>query len=409
MSILSIDAQKKENKGNALAIGKEARDAKSKNSSVIDSTIGMLYDEEGKFCTFDVVSKATASLTDLEKYSYGSTAGDPKYHDALYRWIFKDYYEDFKNNMHLRCIATPGGSGAICNTFSNYLNEGDKILIPSLMWTNYIQIAKEEHLGHETYELFNEDGKFNLVDLRNKCLKLKEEQNRVLIVINDPCQNPTGYSMSYDEWNGLVDILNEVSSDGTPVVLLYDLAYIDYDKRGFEASRKNMELFKKFNDNVLAILAFSGSKTLGLYGLRIGAQICVAKTLEAAKEFAEANDFSARGKWSMTSVLGQNIITKVFNDYNDEFIKELEYTRKLLIDRANLFLSEAERVGLKHFPYDCGFFVTIPCDNVEEVNKKLKEKGLYIIPLKVGIRLTLSSITLDEVKRAVQILKEVIA
>ena len=43
------------------------------------------------------------------------------------------------------------------------------------------------------------------------------------------------------------------------------------------------------------------------------AQICVAKTLEAAKEFAEANDFSARGKWSMTSVLGQNIITKVFN------------------------------------------------------------------------------------------------
>ena len=38
-------------------------------------------------------------------------------------------------------------------------------------------------------------------------------------------------------------------------------------------------------------------------------------------------------------------------------------------------------------------------DNVEEVNKKLKEKGLYVIPLKVGIRLTLSSITLDEVKR----------
>ena len=409
MSILSIDAQTKENKGNALAIGKEARDAKKLNPNVIDSTIGMLYDEEGKFCTFNVVSKATEALTDIEKYSYGSTAGSAEYHDALYRWIFKDYYQDFKDNMHLRCIATPGGSGAICNTFSNYLNEGDKVLIPSLMWTNYIQIAKEEHLGHETYELFDENGKFNLVDLKEKCLKHKKEQGRVLVVINDPCQNPTGYSMSYDEWNGLVDILNEVSCDNTPVVLLYDMAYIDYDKRGFAESRKNISLFKKFNESVLAILAFSGSKTLGLYGLRIGAQICVAKTVEAANEFMVANDFSARGKWSMTSVLGQNIITKIFNKYNDEFVEELNYTRKLLIDRANLFLSEAEKVGLKHYPYDCGFFVTIPCENVEDVNKKLKEKGLYVIPLKVGIRLTLSSITLDEVKRAVHIIKEVIA
>ena len=41
MSILSIDAQTKENKGNALAIGKEARDAKKLNPNVIDSTIGM--------------------------------------------------------------------------------------------------------------------------------------------------------------------------------------------------------------------------------------------------------------------------------------------------------------------------------------------------------------------------------
>ena len=408
MSILSLDARTKENKGNALAIGKEARDAKRINPKVIDSTIGMLFDEEGKFCTFNVVGKATETLSDLEKYSYGSTAGDPAYHEALYKWIFRQYYEDFKNNLHLRCIATPGGSGAICNTFSNYLNDGDKVLIPSLMWTNYIQIAKEEHLGYETYELFNSEGGFNLDDFKAKCIKLKKEQNRVVVVINDPCQNPTGYSMSYEEWKELVNILNEVSQNNTPVVLLYDLAYIDYDKRGFDASRKNFKLFENLNDNVLAILAFSGSKTLGLYGLRIGAQVCLAQTKEAADEFMNANDYSARGKWSMTSVLGQNLITKIFNEYNEEFIYELENTRKLLIDRANLFLNEAKKVGLKHYPYDCGFFVTIPCDNVDAVNVKLKEKGLYVIPLKVGIRLTLSSITLDEVKRAVKIIKEVI-
>ena len=408
MSLLSIDAQTKENKGNALAIGKEARDAKNKNSNVIDSTIGMLFDENGEFFTFNCVKKATEALNERQKYAYGSTIGDPAYHEALYKWIFRGIYDDVRNNMHLRCVATPGGSGAICNTFSNYLNEGDKVLLPSLMWTNYIQVAKEEHLGYETYQLFDDNGHFNLYDFKYKCNLLKEQQGRVVVVINDPCQNPTGYSMSSYEWKMLVEILNEVSLGGTPVVLLYDLAYIDYDKRGFVESRNNIKLFKKFNENVLPILAFSGSKTLGLYGLRIGAQICMAKTKAVAEEFIVANDFSARGKWSMTSVLGQSIITKVFNDYNDEFVAELGIARELLIKRANIFIEEAKRVGLKHFPYDCGFFVTIPCDNVEEVTLELKEKGLYIIPLKVGVRLTLSSITVEEVKRAVNILSEVL-
>ena len=76
------------------------------------------------------------------------------------------------------------------------------------MWTNYIQMANEAHLGYETYELFDENGGFNLRDFEYKVQLLKHEQGRVLIVINDPCQNPTGYSMSYVEWISVIDILN---------------------------------------------------------------------------------------------------------------------------------------------------------------------------------------------------------
>jgi hypothetical protein len=39
------------------------------------------------------------------------------------------------------------------------------------MWTNYIQIANEEHLGDTTYELLNDKGCFNLGDFENKCLE----------------------------------------------------------------------------------------------------------------------------------------------------------------------------------------------------------------------------------------------
>jgi aromatic-amino-acid transaminase len=124
--------------------------------------------------------------------------------------------------------------------------------------------------------------------------------------------------------------------------------------------------------------------------------------------FLTASDFTARGIWSGTSTLGQNIITKALTEYKEEFSAELEVARKLLIDRANLFISEAKSCNLYHLPYSCGFFVTIPCDNPCLAFEELKKKGLYILPIQNAIRLTLSSITLEEVKRAVHIIKETI-
>jgi aspartate/tyrosine/aromatic aminotransferase len=406
MSILSNDALTKENKGNALAIGAEARKAKALDNSIIDSTIGMLYDEEGKFFTFKTVERASCELSGREKYSYGATCGTKEFHEALYHWIFRQYYDEFKENIYLGCIATPGGTGAICNTFANYLEDGQKVLLPDYMWTNYIQVAREEHLGYTTFHLFDSEGNFNLSDFEDKCLSLKEEQGRIVVVINDPCENPTGYSMSYTDWIGVVEVLNRISRDSTPVVLIYEMAYIDYDKRGFDASRNNIRLFEKLTDSVLTIMCFSGSKTLGLYGLRIGAQIAIAHTEKDIIEFNTANDFSARGKWSGASTLGQNIIVKVLTSFKDEFAEELEYARRLLINRADAFIEEAKSVGLKHLPYSCGFFVTIPVDNPLKAFEDLKKAGLYVLPIQNAIRLTLSSITLEEVKRAVHIIKE---
>lgn len=407
MSILSNYSQTKESKGNALVIGQEARKAKKENPNVIDSTIGMLFDEDGKFFVFDTVSKAERDLSGDEKYSYGSTIGSPKYHDAVYSWVFRQYLDEFRENSNIRCIATPGGTGALSCVIANYLNKGNHLVLPKLMWTNYIQMVKERECDYLTYDLFNNEGSFNLQSFEHACLEAKKEDGRVVVVINDPCENPTGYTMNYSEWIGVYQIIENISRDGTPVVLVYDMAYVDYDKRGFDQSRNNMRLFQKFNENVVTCMCFSGSKTLGLYGLRVGALICVTKTKEAADEFQTACEYTGRGIWSGVSTLGQNVITLVLTKYKEEFAREIEVARKLLIDRANTFLSESKKVGLKHLPYDCGFFVTLPCENPLEKFEELKKKGLYALPIPNAIRLTLSSITLEEVKRSVHILKEV--
>ena len=408
MSLVCKESIGKENKGSALTIGKEARDKKALDKNVIDSTIGMLFDENGKFYTFNMVDKIMNNLSALEKFGYPATAGDQKFQEAVKSWIFRDYKEEILSKMQCNVIATPGGTGAISACINNYLSAGDKVLLPNYMWTNYTQIARQNLVEWKTYNLFDENGDFDLYDLEKKCLELKKEQGRVLVIINDPCQNPTGYSMKYTEWMQVVSMVNEISRDETPFILLYDMAYIDYDRRGFDASRKNIQLLTNLNENAIAVLAFSGSKTLGLYGLRIGAAVCLTKKADNANEFFAVTEYTGRAIWSGSSMLGMNIISEVFTNHKEEFERELKGATNLLIKRANTFIDEAKKNGVKSLPYECGFFVTIPCDNPKDVFEKLKQRGVYIIPMSNAIRVTLSAISNDEIIRLVKILKEVL-
>ncbi len=410
MTLLAKRSVVKEDKSNIITLGAIAKEMKKNDPSIINATIGMLYDETGKLFVFDSVNQALNSLTDDEKYAYASTPGPKSYHDAVMHWVFREYYDDFVNNYHASVMATPGGSGAISNTFSNYLNQGDVVLIPNYMWGNYKQFAYENYASYETYQLFDNDGNFNLNDIYERMLRLKNTQGRILLVVNDPCQNPTGYTMKYNEWEKLIDIINNISNDGTPVILLHDMAYIDYDKRGFNATRLNISLFRKLNPNAMAIMAFSGSKTMALYGLRVGAMIAVSSKKENVDDFNRANKFSSRSKWSNTTNLGMNIVTKVLTDkeLRTKFEEELELSRNTLIDRANAFIIESKKAGLETLPFDCGFFITIPCSNPNKAYEYLVNKKVHIIPMDDVLRVTLSAITLDECKILPKLIKEAI-
>lgn len=408
MTLLSKRSIVKEDKSNIITLGAIAAEEKKKDPTVVNATIGMLYNEEGSLLTYKSVDKALFELTKEEKYAYASTPGSSAFHDAIKKWVFRNYYKEFRNISEV--MATPGGTGALSNCFANYLDEGECALLPSYMWGNYKQILYENGETFETYTLFDEKGSFNLENLKEKMLEIKIRQKRVLFVINDPCHNPTGYTMTEDEWRGVIDIMNELSKDGTPIILVHDMAYIDYAKQGFDYTRKNMELYKKLNDSAMVIMAFSGSKTLALYGVRIGAQVCISKNKDNLLDFAKANKFSSRSKWSNTTNLGINIITKIFSDEDlkKSFEDELKFAKFLLSKRADAFLLGAKNAGLKTIPFDCGFFITIPCQSPERVYQALVQKKIHVIPMGNVIRVTISAISLNDCERLPKIIKDVI-
>ncbi len=59
-------------------------------------------------------------------------------------------------------------------------------------------------------------------------IQIEVSSQRAVVIINDPCHNPTGYTMTKQEWKQILDGFNQLSEKGK-IVLLHDVAYIDFN------------------------------------------------------------------------------------------------------------------------------------------------------------------------------------
>ena len=375
----------------------KAKEAKEKfgQESVIDATIGVLCNEDAQFVNFKTVSEVYKNLPDNEIAAYASSfSGDPKYLECVKEVVLgKNYGEEFKDSF-IDAVATPGGSGAVSNTIWNYVDKGEKILIPDWMWESYKIMSEEFGVKYELYSLFDENGAFNTADFEQKAEKIIEEQGKVLAIINDPCHNPTGYSLSMDEWKELRDFFIKTALKGD-IILLNDIAYIDYDFRGEKGAREYMEYFKGLPENVLVIFAFSISKAFTEYGLRVGAQLALSSSKKVTDDFKRANEFSCRSRWSNISRGGMRLFSDIVS--NPELFDKLKKERNeyvgLMKERADIFIKEAKEEGIPMCTYRGGFFITVPLgDDTEKIGLELQKENIFTVILEKGLRIAICSV-----------------
>ena len=262
-----------------FSIVAKAKEAKAKvgSENVVDATIGSLYDEEGTLVALDSVFSSLKNLDNKVLAAYAASfTGNPDFRQKVYDWVLN-------GNSHLEheVIATPGGTGAVGMTLQECLDEGQTVVLPEIAWGSYALMAQMHNLNVEKYSLFEEDH-FNLNSFKSACKNVMEKQNRLVIVINDPCHNPTGYSLSEDEWKKVISFLNECSKTHA-VVLLNDIAYIDFSSRQ-EKAKEYFAQFDQIEKNFVVIVAFSLSKSMTSYGLRCGAAIVLGQEKEAVQQ-----------------------------------------------------------------------------------------------------------------------------
>lgn len=400
--IINKRSRNKKLTNNILSLAQEAKLAKKNNPSTINSTAGMLFDENGTLYTFDAVKKAMANLSNDKMFTYSDTSGSKGFQNAILTWVFGDHIDSFKE-FNLSVVATPGGSGAIALTFSTYLNRGDKVLLPKVMWETYITYAEERECSYLTYDLYDENGEFNISSIK-KCIESLPEQENVVLVINDPCQNPTGFCLKDKDYDNLVSLLNSFSRN---IVLLMDMAYFDYYSSDGSIIRSRYAKLTNLNDNVLTIFTFSGSKTFGLYGLRIGAAIAMSRDEKEVQYFKNCFVYIARASWSSSTTLGEGLIEElVLNDeYKESFKNEVMKMSGLLEQRAKTFIEESNKCGLETLPFECGFFVCVPTSSPQALMDALKKDNVYVVSTETCVRIAICAINLDECSRLPRIIK----
>lgn len=371
----------------------KAREAKELHGdeNVVDATLGTLFDENGVFVAFDSVWGVYENIDKIQKAKYAaSIQGNPRFREAVYHWLFGGINEEIKCEI----LATPGGAGAISSTIKNILNPGETVIKPSQGWGPYKTMAKEFGVSLTDYNLFK-DGGFDIEDFKTTLTNVMNDQGKVLVIINDPCHNPTGYTMTPSEWDQVIAFVNELSNKG-PVVILNDIAYVDFNTKGPEW-KNHFKKYTTLNENVMAIIAFSTSKTLTAYGARAGAAVCITKNEDELQKFINAGIYSARSIWSTVNNSAMELFADVtMNEENrTKYIEEKQYYVDLIKDRAKIFVDEAKSCGLETYPFVEGFFVTVKVqDNAEKeaLNNRLQDNNIFTVEVDGGLRIAICSV-----------------
>ena len=356
---------------------------------VTNATIGAIMGEDEKLACIPTMEKVFHQLPIADAIAYAPIAGLPGSLDTVIDLTFADN----KPEGYLAAVATAGGTGAIHHAIVNYTEAGDQVLTSDWFWGTYNVLCQEQGRTLTTYQLFDENQNYNLKALAAKLEELFAKQDSLLLIINTPAHNPTGYSLSEADWTGVLDLCKKYAAEGKKVNLLVDIAYIDYAGEKNEC-RRFMKQFSNLPENIFTMFAFSMSKGYTMYGQRTGAIIGLSASKELVDEFVDVAKYSSRATWSNINRGAMAVLNAIQQDAGllADFEAERESLYEIIRDRAAIFMKEAEECGLNALPYKAGFFLSIPAKDSKAVCDQLHKDLIFAVPLKAGVRIAVCSV-----------------
>jgi aspartate/methionine/tyrosine aminotransferase len=379
----------------AKGILAQSGEAKQK-AKTANATIGIAT-ENGQPVHLACVNKYFQGLTPAEIYDYAPSYGKP---DVRTAWAKKQRQEtpslgDHPTSNPVVTNALTHGLGLVGDLF---IDPGDPVLTPDLMWENY-NLNWETRLEAQFHYFPFFDEKLTGFNLSGFAAALAKFRGKKLVVSLNFPNNPSGYTPTKKEMEGIARALAGEAEQGTRLVVCVDDAYYGMF---FDDSCEKESVFGRLaraSDNLLAVKVDGATKEEFVWGLRVGFITFGVKngTAAAYKALEDKTAGLIRAYVSNISNPGQSVVLKALND--PDFRRQQAEKVAVLRSRAAIAQKESRKAEYADcwdvYPFNSGYFMCVrlkgaDADTVR--SRALEEGGVGTIALgKQDLRIAFSS------------------
>ncbi len=242
--------------------------------------VGVYCDDSGKVPVLESVRRAEQKLAEgVLPRNYLPIDGLQAYDRAVQGLVFGAQNNAFGQGR-IVTVQTLGGTGGlkVGADFLRRVNPGAQIWISDPSWENHRALFEYAGFTVNTYPYY--DAHSHGVDFDGMIRELQKLPARSILVLHACCHNPTGVDLSAAQWERVIEAVN-----ARELVPFLDIAYQGFAD-GLDADAWPVRRFTEACPVVFVASSFS--KSLSLYGERVGAlSVVTGSADEAARTLSQ--------------------------------------------------------------------------------------------------------------------------
>jgi len=385
--------------GVALAYKAETRKDK------VDGGVGAYRTEEGLPLVLNVVKEAEKRvLQELNEgkrnLEYLGQAGDDAFIKATRAFLFGADCPRVKNDS-ICTVQALSGTGAL-RLGGEFLRRHRPcaVVMPNPTWGNHFNIFESSGLPTGEYRYFNK--KTLGLDLEGMLADLKALPKGTCVVLHVCAHNPTGVDPTPEEWQKILNVVQE-----NKLLPFFDSAYQGFASGDVDKDAYAVRLFEAAGVEML--VAQSYSKNMGLYGERVGALSIVTHSKETAARVLSQMMIIVRANYSNPPKHGVAVAATILSD--PALLKQWKVELKGMVDRIAAvrkgLRAELERINApgswEFMTKQIGMF-TFTALTKDMCEKLAKEHAIYITS---NGRISLAGLKMSQLPKIAGAIKDV--
>ena len=274
------------------------------NPAKVNLGVGVYQDANGKLPLLDCVRQAEQRLAaDPKPRGYLPIDGLPAYLAAVRGLVFG---ADSPVLDRVVTVQALGGTGAL-RVGADFLRRFDpeaSLLISDPSWENHEALFSRAGFQVGSYRYY--DPVARAVDFEGMLDDLAAARPGTIVVLHACCHNPTGYDLTLQQWQRVRKTVERAG-----LVPFLDMAYQGFAE-SLEADARVVRLFAESGLPVLVATSFS--KSLSLYGERVGALSVICGDRDEAQRMLSQDKIVIRTNYSNPPTHGAALAATVLTD-----------------------------------------------------------------------------------------------